>query len=86
MQVLKTVSHLDSDAVWLELMTVASCGTAWPLMQNPAPAALPPLKSVLQGSCPSSPAPLSALRAKQALRLLATLPDNAAGWHACIEA
>ena len=76
---------LDSDAVWLELLTVASSGFAQPLLACPDLNTLPSIKALLQGSCPPVPLPANIPRAKQALRLLAAMPDGGAAWHTCVQ-
>ena len=84
-QILKTMALLDSDAVWLELLTVASSGFAQPLLASPDVDVLPSVKALLQGSCPPVPLPANIPRAKQAIRLLAAMPDSGAAWHACVQ-
>ena len=84
-QVLKVLAQLDADAVWLELMTIASSGLSLPMFVSPDGASLPPIKTLLQGSCPPVPSPSSIPRAKHALRLLAAMPDTGSSWHACVD-
>ena len=82
MQLLLDLARLDCDAVWLELLLVASQGSPTPL-QSPEPRRFPPLAAVLLQQ-PSSLQPASqaaGARAKQALRLLHRIEGLPVRWH-----
>ena len=81
LQLLLELARLDCDAVWLELMLVASQASPPACVANPDPGRLPPLAALLPVQPMQAAGSAAGGRAKQAARLLQRVQHMPVQWH-----